>query len=243
QQAEEKLGQAVKTEYDAHLESLITKAMKTKKWSEQIVNQLQVLIDPNFTSRLQSMVMDSVSSSNKSSKPNPFDELGATFVSAGNDMDPTSPYGETLVKSGEVQQKIAEAKRSFIQTTTNVIINPLKIFLDGDMKTIERELKTLEMKRLDLDAVKTKQKKAANKELAATLMEPELRLAQSNFDRQAEVVKQLLLGITSTHAHHLKCLQEFIISQRNYFDLCLQYTTEFQDSLIKGFTSAANCNN
>ena len=38
-------------------------------------------------------------------------------------------------------------------------MQPLKSFLDGQMKTIQKEKKTLESKRLDLDSCKSKLKK------------------------------------------------------------------------------------
>ena len=41
------------------------------------------------------------------------------------------------MKTGSVQQKIAGAQREYSQTVAKVLINPLKNFLDGDMKTIE----------------------------------------------------------------------------------------------------------
>lgn len=44
---EEKLGQAEKTELDAHLENLLTRAECTKHWTEKILKQTEVLLQPN----------------------------------------------------------------------------------------------------------------------------------------------------------------------------------------------------
>lgn len=44
---EEKLGQAEKTELDPHLENLITRADGTKNWTEKILKQTEVLLQPN----------------------------------------------------------------------------------------------------------------------------------------------------------------------------------------------------
>lgn len=44
---EEKLGQAEKTELDPHLENLITKGDATKNWTEKILRQTEVLLQPN----------------------------------------------------------------------------------------------------------------------------------------------------------------------------------------------------
>lgn len=44
---EEKLGQAEKTELDPHLENLISRADSTKNWTEKILRQTEVLLQPN----------------------------------------------------------------------------------------------------------------------------------------------------------------------------------------------------
>lgn len=44
---EEKLGQAERTELDAHLENLLAKSESTKHWTEKIMKQTEVLLQPN----------------------------------------------------------------------------------------------------------------------------------------------------------------------------------------------------
>ena len=44
---EEKLGQAEKTELDAHFENLLSRADCTKNWTEKIFRQTEVLLQPN----------------------------------------------------------------------------------------------------------------------------------------------------------------------------------------------------
>lgn len=44
---EEKFGQAEKTELDAHLEKLLVRAENTKQWTEKIMKQTEVLLQPN----------------------------------------------------------------------------------------------------------------------------------------------------------------------------------------------------
>lgn len=48
---EEKLGQAEKTELDAHLENLLGKAECTKQWTEKVMKQTEVLLQPNPSKR------------------------------------------------------------------------------------------------------------------------------------------------------------------------------------------------
>jgi len=44
--------------------------------------------------------------------------------------------GNALVKSGEMQKKLTEIKREFVESTTKNYLQPLKAFLENDMKTI-----------------------------------------------------------------------------------------------------------
>jgi len=45
--------------------------------------------------------------------------------------------GSTLVKCGQTQQKLGQAKRDLMQATTNGFLLPLKTFLDTDVKSIQ----------------------------------------------------------------------------------------------------------
>ncbi len=47
QYTEEKLGQAEKTELDAHFENLLQRADKTKEWTERIIAQTESVLQPN----------------------------------------------------------------------------------------------------------------------------------------------------------------------------------------------------
>lgn len=44
---EEKLLQAERTELDAHLETLLNRAESTKHWTEKIMKQTEVVLQPN----------------------------------------------------------------------------------------------------------------------------------------------------------------------------------------------------
>ncbi|KAK2120421.1 hypothetical protein P7K49_001807 [Saguinus oedipus] len=77
--------------------------------------------------------------------------------------------------------------------------------------------------------------------------EQELRVAQTEFDRQAEVTRLLLEGISSTHVslsppkpslkpapqqvNHLRCLHEFVKSQTTYYAQCYRHMLDLQKQL------------
>ncbi|XP_027738686.1 endophilin-B1 isoform X1 [Empidonax traillii] len=234
---EEKLGQAEKTELDAHLENLLSKAECTKLWTEKIMKQTEVLLQPNPNARIEEFVYEKLDRKAPSRMNNP-ELLGQYMIDAGNEFGPGTAYGNALIKCGETQKRIGTADRELIQTSAINFLTPLRNFIEGDYKTITKERKLLQNKRLDLDAAKTRLKKAKVAEARAaiwaeevTKSEQEVRITQSEFDRQAEITRLLLEGISSTHAHHLRCLNDFVEAQMTYYAQCYQYMLDLQKQL------------
>ncbi|XP_057258724.1 endophilin-B1 isoform X4 [Pezoporus wallicus] len=195
---EEKLGQAEKTELDAHLENLLGKAECTKLWTEKIMKQTEVLLQPNPNARIEEFVYEKLDRKAPSRMNNP-ELLGQYMIDAGNEFGPGTAYGNALIKCGETQKRIGTADRELIQTSAINFLTPLRNFIEGDYKTITSE--------------------------------QEVRITQSEFDRQAEITRLLLEGISSTHAHHLRCLNDFVEAQMTYYAQCYQYMLDLQKQL------------
>ncbi|XP_038011887.1 endophilin-B2 isoform X6 [Motacilla alba alba] len=234
---EEKLGQAEKTELDAHFENLLARADCTKNWTEKILRQTEVLLQPNPSARVEEFLYEKLDRKVPSRVTN--GELLAQYMTeAASDFGPGTPYGKTLIKVGETQRRLGAAEREFIRSASISFLTPLRNFLEGDWRTISKERRILQNRRLDLDACKARLKKAKAAEAKAALWsdevekaEHELRLTQSEFDRQAEVTRLLLEGISSTHVNHLRCLHEFVESQTNYYAQCYQFMLDLQKQL------------
>ncbi|XP_048874803.1 endophilin-B2b isoform X7 [Brienomyrus brachyistius] len=228
---EEKLGQAEKTELDAHLENLLARADCTKNWTEKIFRQTEILLQPNPSARIEEFFYEKLDKKIPSRITNG-EILGQYMQDAANDFGPETPYGSTLIKVGEYQRRLGGSEREFIQTSAISFLTPLRNFLEGDWRTISRERRLLENRRLDLDICKARLKKAKVAE-AKALAEQELRVAQTEFDRQAEVTRLLLEAISSTHVNHLRCLHEFVEAQTTYYAQCHQHMQELQRELAR----------
>uniref|UniRef100_A0A3B3ZH50 Uncharacterized protein n=1 Tax=Periophthalmus magnuspinnatus TaxID=409849 RepID=A0A3B3ZH50_9GOBI len=252
---EEKLGQAEKTELDAHLENLIARGDCTKNWTEKILRQTEVLLQPNPSARIEEFIYDKLDKKIPSRTTNA-EILGHFMLDAAQEFGADSPYGSTLITVGEYQKKLGSAEREFLQTSSALFLTPLRNFLEGDWRTISKERRLLENRRLDLDICKARVKKAKQAEAKAaaapdfqetrprnyvlsasasafvcTQAEHELRVAQTEFDRQAEVTRLLLEGISSTHLNHLRCLKDFAEAQATYYAQCHHYMHELQREL------------
>ncbi|XP_063319558.1 endophilin-B2-like isoform X6 [Pelmatolapia mariae] len=280
---EEKLGQAEKTELDPHLENLITRADCTKNWTEKILKQTEVLLQPNpidhTGARIEEFIYDKLDKKLPSRTTNA-ELLGQYMLDAAIEFGSDTPYGKTLITVAEYQKRLGGAEREFLHTSAVTFLSPLRNFLEGDWRTISKERRLLENRRLDLDICKARLKKAklAEAKAAATpdfqetrprnyvlsasasalqsgwaswdvepdpvvseqrkllseevdKAEHELRVAQTEFDRQAEVTRLLLEGISSTHLNHLRCLQDFAEAQATYYAQCHHYMQDLQREL------------
>ncbi|XP_041644385.1 endophilin-B2-like isoform X4 [Cheilinus undulatus] len=255
---EEKLGQAEKTELDAHFESLMSRADCTKNWTDKIYRQTEVLLQPNPSARIEEFLYEKLDRKAPSRITNA-ELLGQYMQDAAKEFGPGTPYGSTLIEVGECERRLGAAEREFLQTSAISFLTPLRNFLEGDWRTISKERRLLENLRLDLDACKTRLKKAKQAEAKAAMApdfqetrprnyvlsasasalwseevekaEHELRVAQTEFDRQAEVTRLLLEGISSTHVNHLRCLHEFVEAQAAYYKQCHFHMQELQKEL------------
>ncbi|XP_026138963.1 endophilin-B1-like isoform X1 [Carassius auratus] len=274
---EEKFGQAEKTELDAHLETLLSRVESTKHWTEKIMKQTEVLLQPNPNVRMEEFLYEMLDKK-VPMRANNHELLGECMIDSGHEFGPGTAYGSALIKCGETEKMLGSAEKEFIQSSAINFLTPFRNFIEGDFKTILKERKLLQNKRLDLDAAKNRLKKARVADARSAELnsspplgeeyvahfsymlsflhvrwlklgaeevqqaETELRIAQSEFDRQAEITRLLLEGISSTHAHHLRCLNDFVDAQAAYYAQCYQYMVNLQKQL-GSFPSTFSNNN
>uniref|UniRef100_A0AAX7T7V5 SH3-domain GRB2-like endophilin B2b n=1 Tax=Astatotilapia calliptera TaxID=8154 RepID=A0AAX7T7V5_ASTCA len=226
---EEKLGQAEKTELDPHLENLITRADSTKNWTEKILKQTEVLLQPNPSARIEEFIYDKLDKKLPSRTTNA-ELLGQYMLDAAIEFGSDTPYGKTLITVAEYQKRLGGAEREFLHTSAVTFLSPLRNFLEGDWRTISVSATP--------DFQETRPRNYVLSASASALLseevdkaEHELRVAQTEFDRQAEVTRLLLEGISSTHLNHLRCLQDFAEAQATYYAQCHHYMQDLQREL------------
>ncbi|XP_020610401.1 endophilin-B2-like [Orbicella faveolata] len=203
QYTEEQLGTSEKTVFDARFESLVEKADRTKYWTERLLRQTEALLQPNPGMRAEEFVYQ------KLDKPKPprlteSESLGQSMIEAGNDFGPGTNYGSALVKVGTTEKKLGQAERDLKAKSMTHFLHQLKTFLEGDMKTISKERRTLLAKRLDLDACKTKVRKAQSPEKIQQVTFKCLTKGLFLPDDKAEkvtFVTILFVTFTCIHAH------------------------------------------
>ncbi|XP_055678482.1 endophilin-B1 isoform X2 [Lutzomyia longipalpis] len=229
QLTEEKLGTSEKTEFDSHFENLCERAECTKNWTEKLVRNTEAVLIPNPGNRVEDFIFEKI----EKKKPNRLSNLeylGLDMIEAGGEFGQDGAYGSTLIKVGQAEQKLGQCERDFIGSAGMCYTQPLKKFLEGEMKTILKEKGILETKRLDLDACKNRVRKARSM-LGQQTAEQDLRIAQSEFDRQGEITKLLLEGISTSQSSHLRHLHSFVEVQVRYFNQCVEIMNGLQREL------------
>ncbi|XP_033152844.1 endophilin-B1 isoform X3 [Drosophila mauritiana] len=243
QLTEEKLGTTERTEYDLHFQNLAERADVTKTWTEKIVRDTESVLIPNPQNRVEDFIFEKIEKS-KPKRLSNLEHLALDMIEAGGDFGQDLPYGQALIKVGQAEQKLGRCEHDFIATSGICFTQPLRKFLDGEMKTIGKERGILETKRLDLDACKNRVKKARSMlgqqskdgispEAVLEQAERDLRVAQAEFDRQAEITKLLLDGISTSQASHLRHLHAFIQTQVRYYKQCGDVMEQLQRELAK----------
>ncbi|XP_057688440.1 endophilin-B2a isoform X6 [Corythoichthys intestinalis] len=229
---EEKLGQAEKTELDAHYENLMSRADCTKNWTEKIYRQTEVLLQPNpidhSGARIEEFVYEKLDRKAPSRVTNG-ELLGHYMQDAANEFGPDTPYGSTLIKVGECEQRLGAAQREFLHTSAISFLTPLRNFLEGDWRTITKERRLLENLRLDLDAAKSRLKKAKAAEAKAAVAPDFQETRPRNYVLSASA--SALWSEEVEKVNHLRCLHEFVEAQAIYYKQCHFHMQELQKEL------------
>lgn len=229
QYTEEKIGSAEKTELDHHFESLSLQSDAARQWTEKLVTGAEAVLIPNPGNRVEDMIFEKIEKRRPNRLSN-LEYLGLDMVQAGNDFGSGTPYGSALLKVGGAEQRLGLLEREFVSNAIQGYLQPMRKFLDTEMKTITRERRLLETKRLDLDFCKSRLRKARSMD-GQSSAEAELRKAQADFDRQTEITKLLLEGVRSSQAAHLQHLNELVEAQAQYYEQCHKVMQDLQKDM------------
>uniref|UniRef100_A0A0K0FCC7 Endophilin B (inferred by orthology to a D. melanogaster protein) n=1 Tax=Strongyloides venezuelensis TaxID=75913 RepID=A0A0K0FCC7_STRVS len=246
QLTEETFLNAEKTELDANFENLLQRADKTEEHTKKLLSCLECYLQPNPTVRMEEVLYEKLELKKEECKLNNFEKLGHAMLDAGTAFGSETPYGDALLKTSQSQMKLGNIEREFINKCANNTLLPIRRFLEGDIKTIQKERKVLHHKRLDLDACKNRLKKAKSQETQASpgigltieQAEADLRVAQSEFDKQVEITKLLLEGVQTARNNHLKCIRDFVETQMAFYAQAHQTMVDLQRELSSDDPSA-----
>lgn len=143
---EEKLGTSERTELDSHFENLAERAECSRIWTEKLVKDTEAALIPNPGYRVEDFIFEKIDKQ-KPTRLSNMEYLGLDMIEAGGEFGQDGPYGKALIKTGQAEQKLGHIERDFINASATCFTQPLRRFLDGEMKTIIKEKGILESKR------------------------------------------------------------------------------------------------
>ncbi len=82
------------------------------------------------------MIFEKLGPDNKKERMRNLEWLGADMIDAGIEFGPGTVYGSALIKVGKAQQSLGQTEREFVANSFRTFVQPLKKFLDEDMRTI-----------------------------------------------------------------------------------------------------------
>ncbi|KAI6222303.1 hypothetical protein M3Y99_01514200 [Aphelenchoides fujianensis] len=212
QYTEETFLKAEKTELDAHFENLLERADKTEEHTKKLLSCIEGYLQPNPTVRMEDVFYEKLElKKDTKARANNLEHLGQAMLDAGNEFGPSTPYGGALLKVAQTELKIGASEHEFLNATAANTLVPIRRFLEGDMKTIQKERKVLHGRRLDLDACKSKLRKAKTVEAQATAKQG--------------------TGLTIEQNNQLKCLRDFVDAQMSFYAQCHQHMADLQREL------------
>ncbi|XP_021945184.1 endophilin-B1-like [Folsomia candida] len=250
QMSSEVIYSSEKTNLDPQLEALCKQADEARNWTQKIVKDTESVLTPNPGQRVEDFVLEKIDKKRPPRMSN-MEVLGQGMLEAGNDFGPTAAYGSMLIKVGTSELKLGQTEREFINVAVDSFVDPLNRFLDNEVKNATKERKTLEMKRLDLDAAKNKLRKARSMSSMPTKdgtdprvliqqAEQEVIQAQAEFNQQGEITKVQLEVLMASRDRLVENLKSFVQAQTTYFARCHQLMLDLNKDLVTMPLSSVN---
>uniref|UniRef100_A0A3B4FIK8 Endophilin-B1-like n=1 Tax=Pundamilia nyererei TaxID=303518 RepID=A0A3B4FIK8_9CICH len=229
----ESLGQAERTELDPGLEELLSRADATKTWTDQIISQTEALLQPSLGVRLEDRLYQHLEWS-VPPRPRAVELLGDQMTQAGLEIGSNTPYGTGLIRCGEAQKQLGEAERKFVQSTNIHFLTPLRSFTEGEYKAIQvntclritcTQTRTfiviitanLNANPLEDDYLSHVSYMFSFLRVKWLKAEMELRICQSLYNRQSEITRAVVEGLSNTH---VRTLNEFKFVFVCFFTIC-----------------------
>lgn len=232
---EEQISQVEKTQMNPEVEALWEQFEVTNANVTKMTEAVEALLQPNPNLRMEKFVLSKIDSTNTLGRPEDVsnhEQLGRTLTAAAKPVANTNPkLSEVIAAVGKGEMSIAAEEKKFVALSKECVCRPFRSFIENDAKTIFKEKKALETKRLDLDAAKNKLKKVKTLEMRDQV-EHEVRTLQTDFERQQELLKLLLEGVSVHQSAQLRGLKEFVDAQTNFFMSAAAHAQQLQ-SLIQ----------
>jgi len=217
--SQEKMGNAVRTEYDLEYIQLSARVEATQNNINKSSNAARNFLQPNAAARLEDMFNEKITGrGNAMDSRSTYSELlGNHMKVGGQEIGDNTQVGQSLVEVGETFVRLGMMEKEYLKDVYENFFKPFSNHLQVEWSNINTEKRRLDLARLDLDAAKSKVRGARTPEVMQQ-NEQKVRECQAAFDRQYEQTKILLTDADRKSAEFTTHLEEFIRSQINFHE-------------------------
>ncbi|KAI1822745.1 BAR-domain-containing protein [Xylaria intraflava] len=146
----------------------------------------------------------------------PVSYLGRTMITHGEEFDPESEFGNSLIAVGRANERIAGIQENYVAHATSYWLDGIERSL-AMMKEYQSARKKLESRRLTYEAGVTKMQKAKREDFR---LEDELRTAKAKYEESSEDVYRRMTDIKEAEADSARDLSNFLDSELAYYERC-----------------------
>ncbi|KAI0470791.1 BAR-domain-containing protein [Xylariaceae sp. FL0804] len=207
QWAGEKMGQEAKTSHTDEFRMLETEMALRHDGMDRL--------QKSMTAYVKSISRRSETFEDKE-KGLPVSYLGRTMMSHGEDFEPDSEFGTSLIAMGRANERIAGIQETYVAHATSYWLEGLERSL-AMMKEYQASRKKLEHRRLTYDANMTKMQKAKREDFR---LEEELRASKAKYDESSEDVYRRMQDVKEAEADSVRDLTSFLDAELDYYERC-----------------------
>ncbi|KAI1437411.1 BAR-domain-containing protein [Xylaria sp. CBS 124048] len=165
----------------------------------------------------------------------PVSYLGRTMIAHGEEFEPDSEFGNSLIAMGRANERIAGIQENYVAHATSYWLDGLERSL-AMMKEYQSARKKLENRRLTYEAGVTKMQKAKREDFR---LEDELRTAKAKYEESSEDVYRRMMDIKEAEADSVRDLSNFLDSELAYHERCVEELRRVRQEWPGGQTLAA----
>jgi hypothetical protein len=197
----EKFNNAAKHELDEEFKNLETQT-ELKRYGEDLIF---------YAMNTYMKTLEKKGESNDKQKRLAVESLGNAMITFGSDLDPSSQYGQVLIKMGEAQERLGFIQQEFV-STVKVSITKKEEHMQ-ELKQYRHLKGKMVNRRLDYDGLLNKLQKSTKENHK---LDEQMRTAQDKYEEIVSEMRQVMTNINAREERHIKELIEFLDAQKEY---------------------------
>lgn len=196
-----------KTEFDPEFKELEKRTDATQAIVEKLTKAIPLYLHPNPAARAKLSLASGVAKMQRKAAavryPHALQDI-SEIAATGSMLGDESIFGSSLVAASDAFNQINEANHAFDSEVQQNFLDPLKVFLDKDVKEIMKHRKKLEGRRLDFDYKRRKS------QTAGKISDAELKTAEMKVDESKALCDSAMLNLIDSESEQVGQLAAFV---------------------------------